>query len=65
MGKIEGEEAEPVAWVNTFGKSKVFYTSLGHVSDFKEPAFEKLMWNSMEWMRVLPSDTVVWNTTKE
>ncbi|PHS01799.1 MAG: nicotinamidase [Blastopirellula sp.] len=60
MGTIKGEEAEPVAWVNTFGKSKVFYTSLGHVSDFKEPAFEKLMWNAMEWMRVLPSDSIVW-----
>lgn len=51
-----GKAPEPIAWTHTFGKSKVFYTSLGHPSDFKSPAFEKLLWNAMEWMRVLPSD---------
>ncbi len=55
-GAIPGKDAEPVAWTHMYGKAKVFYTSLGHESDFKQPAFEKLMWNAMEWMRELPSD---------
>ncbi len=56
MGTIEGDRSEPVAWTHSFGESKVFYTSLGHESDFQQPTFEKLLWNAMEWMRVLPSD---------
>ncbi len=56
MGTLDNGHAHPVAWTHAFGTSKVFYTSLGHVSDFQQPAFEKLLWNAMEWMRVLPSD---------
>jgi len=55
-GTTKGKAPEPVAWTNRYGKAKVFYTSLGHTSDFKQPAFEKLMWNAMEWVRTLPSD---------
>lgn len=57
IASIKGAaKPEPVAWVNKFGKSKIFYTSLGDPSDFENPAFEKLLWNAMEWMRLLPSD---------
>ena len=56
MGTLDDGQSHPVAWTHTYGKSKVFYTSLGHESDFQHPSFEKLLWNAMEWMRVLPSD---------
>ena len=37
MGTIPGQPAEPVAWVNLRGPSRVFYTSLGHPGDFDDP----------------------------
>jgi type 1 glutamine amidotransferase len=50
QGKIEGFPSEPVAWTNESpAGGKVFYTSLGHVDDFKKPAFNKLLLNGIEW----------------
>ncbi len=49
MGKIEGEPAEPVAWINRKGGARVFYTSLGHPDDFQEPAFRRLLLNGISW----------------
>lgn len=49
-GEIEGGKQEPVAW--TFTRSnggKSFYTSLGHVSDFEQPAFAKLLKDAIDW----------------
>lgn len=50
FGTIEGQPAEPVAWTNT-GKhgGRVFYTSLGHIDDFQEPAFNQLLVNAIKW----------------
>ena len=50
LGSIEGKPAEPVAWVNRskFG-GRVFYTSLGHRDDFKQPAFNQLLRNGIAW----------------
>jgi nicotinamidase-related amidase/type 1 glutamine amidotransferase len=50
IGSIEGKPAEPVAWVNRskFG-GRVFYTSLGHVDDFKQTAFCQLLRNGIAW----------------
>ena len=48
-GKIEKAPAEPIAWVNTFGNSRVFYTSLGHPDDFKNPQFVRLLHNAVRW----------------
>ncbi len=56
VGKLEGHDAEPVAWTSTFGKAWVFYTSLGQEEEFASPSFQKLIWNAMEWLRVLPAD---------
>ncbi|MDC0259123.1 isochorismatase family protein [Verrucomicrobiales bacterium] len=56
IGKMEGMELEPIAWTNSYGKSRVFYTCLGQEEEFALPAFQKLMGNAMEWLRVLPSD---------
>lgn len=38
---------EPVAWTNRVGKSRVFYTSLGHKDDFQNPAFKQLLENAI------------------
>jgi nicotinamidase-related amidase len=49
MGSIPGQKAEPVAWLNTFGKAKVFYTSLGCREDFDGPQLGLLMHNAARW----------------
>lgn len=49
-GEVEGESSEPVAW--TFQRAdggKSFYTSLGHVDDFKGPVLPPLLANAIEW----------------
>jgi type 1 glutamine amidotransferase len=47
-GKLN-DKIEPVAWTRTAGKSRVFYTSLGHSSDFKTPQFITLLLNGIKW----------------
>jgi type 1 glutamine amidotransferase len=50
QGTVEGKPAEPVAWVRELpGKGKVFYTSLGGVSDFKDPAVTRMLANGVRW----------------
>jgi len=49
FGKVANEEAEPVAWVNRYGKSRIFYTSLGHEEDFKNESFVRLLSNGIQW----------------
>jgi type 1 glutamine amidotransferase len=56
MARIEGQPEEPVAW--TFVRKdggRTFYTSLGHVDDFQEPAFDKLLANGIYWAAGLPA----------
>lgn len=48
-GVIPGCPPEPVAWVNSAGKARVFYTSLGHPDDFNEPSFRTLLRNATTW----------------
>ncbi|OWK43782.1 PVC-type heme-binding CxxCH protein [Fimbriiglobus ruber] len=47
------EHAEPVAWVREREvngvKQRVFYTSLGHPDDFKNPNFTRLLVNGLAW----------------
>ncbi|MFK7848536.1 MAG: ThuA domain-containing protein [Rhodothermales bacterium] len=46
----KGEQyTEPVAWTNQLGDQRIFYTSLGHPDDFKEPAFLQMMHNAVRW----------------
>lgn len=55
MGEVEGQAAEPVAW--TFVRrdgGRSFYTSLGHVDDFKQPVFQRLLLNGCLWAVGLP-----------
>jgi len=49
VGTIPGKEPEPVAWTNTYKKSRVFYTSLGHPDDFKNTQFRRLLINAAFW----------------
>ncbi|MHC4112971.1 MAG: isochorismatase family protein [Planctomycetota bacterium] len=49
IGTIPDKEPEPVAWTNRKGKSRVFYTSLGNVKDFKNPQFRRLLINAVFW----------------
>ena len=51
MGTIAGKAPEPVAWTNQAGKSRVFYTSLGHPKDFegKDPPLVRLLTNAVFW----------------
>ncbi|MCY2965023.1 MAG: isochorismatase family protein [Planctomycetota bacterium] len=55
IGSIPDTPVEPIAWTytNKFG-SRVFYTSLGHVGDFAEPAFQRLLLNGVRWAAGLP-----------
>jgi nicotinamidase-related amidase/type 1 glutamine amidotransferase len=57
IGEIPGVPAEPVAWTytNRFG-GRVFYTSLGHVDDFAQPGFQRLLLNGLRWASGLPID---------
>ena len=50
-GSAEGiEPSQPVAWTNkpTTG-NRIFYTSLGHVSDFENEQFLKMLTNAVIW----------------
>ncbi len=49
IGTIPDKEPEPVAWTNSYKNSRVFYTSLGHPDDFKNPAFRQLLLNAVFW----------------
>jgi type 1 glutamine amidotransferase len=47
-GKVN-DKTEPIAWTRAAGNSKVFYTSLGHPTDFKVPQFITLLTNGIKW----------------
>ncbi|MCL4789422.1 MAG: hypothetical protein KJ070_21975, partial [Verrucomicrobia bacterium] len=50
-GRLENgqSEVEPVAWINTNGNRRVFYTSLGGPEDFADFSFRRLLLNGMLW----------------
>ena len=56
-GTIPGKPTEPIAWVNTnkFG-GRVFYTSLGHPDDFKNPATNHLLYQAIRWALDMSAD---------
>jgi len=49
IGTIPDAESEPVAWTHTYKKARIFYTSLGHWDDFKNPHFLRLLTNALRW----------------
>lgn len=50
LGTIPGQPTEPIAWTNAPASGgRVFYTSLGHVDDFTEAPFQRLLRNAVDW----------------
>ena len=43
------DKDEPIAWTRTYRGGRVFYTSLGHVDDFEQPQFLRLLVNAIHW----------------
>ncbi len=43
------DHSQPVAWTRPHHGGRVFYTSLGHPDDFREPAFLRLLTNAILW----------------
>ncbi|MBP8258807.1 MAG: ThuA domain-containing protein [Verrucomicrobia bacterium] len=54
VGSIPGKHLEPVAWTHLRAGSRVFYTSLGHPSDFEKRSFQRLLINAIEWAMSRP-----------
>jgi type 1 glutamine amidotransferase/nicotinamidase-related amidase len=54
IGTIPDKDPEPVAWTNRYRKSRIFYTSLGNVDDFKNPQFLRLLINAVFWAMEKP-----------
>jgi nicotinamidase-related amidase/type 1 glutamine amidotransferase len=51
IGSVPDKPAEPVAWINVRKDGgRTFYTSLGHIDDFKQPAFQQLLVNAARWL---------------
>ena len=50
LGTIPDVPSEPVMWINTYGKGKIIYTSLGHWDDWKLESFRNLMLNSIKYL---------------
>lgn len=50
-GTIPDKPAEPVAWTRLYGakQARIFFTSLGHVDDFQNPEFRRLLDNGVAW----------------
>ncbi|MFO0907844.1 MAG: ThuA domain-containing protein [Isosphaeraceae bacterium] len=60
LGTIPGETPEPIAWTNLTARGgRVVYTSLGHVDDFAQPAFARLLANAIAWAGGLPPSSVI------
>lgn len=50
MGAIPDKEPEPIAWTNVRANGgKSFYTSLGHIGNFDQPAFRQFLANAVYW----------------
>jgi len=47
-GSADGK-TEPLTWTRNYKGSRVFYSSLGHPNDFKQPQFRKMLVNAIYW----------------
>jgi type 1 glutamine amidotransferase len=48
-GAVPGR-VEPIAWTRLYGRSRIFYTSLGHPTDFdNSPTYHLLLTNGIRW----------------
>ncbi|QVL33517.1 ThuA domain-containing protein [Telmatocola sphagniphila] len=44
------DHKEPVAWIREVNQRRLFYTSLGHPSDFQNPNFRRMLTNAILWV---------------
>ncbi|HEY0548763.1 MAG TPA: ThuA domain-containing protein [Verrucomicrobiae bacterium] len=53
------DHTEPVAWTHDYHGARIFYTSLGHETDFEDEAFRRLLANAVHWAlnRPVPAPT--------
>ena len=51
------DKSQPIAWTRMYGKSRVFYSSLGHFDDFSQPQFRKMLTNAVFWAMNRPVPT--------
>ncbi|MEE2991275.1 MAG: ThuA domain-containing protein, partial [Planctomycetota bacterium] len=59
-GTIPDTPRESIAWTNvTRWGGRAFYTSLGHVDDFQQPAMNQLLKNAIYWAADLPVKATV------
>lgn len=50
-GTIPDTPSEPIAWVNRRSDGGLtFYTSFGHIDDFEQPSFNRLLKNAALWL---------------
>ena len=59
---IEGEKHHPIAWTNTFGKAKVFVTTMGHTNrTMTDPVYLDLVTRGLLWTvgKLAPDGTPV------
>lgn len=55
QGSIPDAAAEPVAWLNRRADGGLsFYTSLGHIQDFEQPGFVRLLKNAVDYLASQP-----------
>jgi type 1 glutamine amidotransferase len=55
LGRAGNAKPEPVAWTRVRNDGgRVFYTSLGHTADFREPSFVMLLRNGIFWAAGMP-----------
>jgi len=43
------DHVEPIAWTRNHQGARVFYTSLGNVETFEQPAFRRMIANALYW----------------
>jgi type 1 glutamine amidotransferase len=55
-GSIPNTPAEPIAWTRRSGpkQARIFFTSLGHWDDFKNPEFRRMLVNAVTWATAKP-----------
>ena len=50
MERVDGSQREPLAWVRTQGKGRVFYTAYGHdARTWSQAGFQKLIEQAVRW----------------
>lgn len=66
LGRVEGKDPEPLAWTYLRdGGGKSFYTSLGHVDDFKHPEFLQLLVGGIYWASDTPANKSLFQKAAE